>query len=147
MHALTVCVRPPRPLLADGFHKVVGSAHTRGAGEAVWEFAHPLVHRGQPELLLHIRRKEVASAKKKQLSKTEVDGVLQNLQQLQSQHAVVVSKFSEVERQNQVLWAEVTALRTQAQAQQWKIGRVRAGSVVWAGCRVPSLPERVAHVL
>jgi hypothetical protein len=66
---------------------------------------------------------------KQQLTKTEVDSVLQNLQTLQSQHELVVKKYTDLEGQNRFLWSEVANLRAQTQAQQWKINKVLAHRV------------------
>jgi hypothetical protein len=131
----------------DGFHKAVSTTHGPNDSSNL-EFFHPCVHRGQPALLSHVKR--TASTKKVvagpvlsgngwpgshsfflhtmqslQLSKVEVDGVMQQLQTLQDGHATAQTKIERLHTDNQALLSEVQRLRLVTQEQQWKINRVR----------------------
>ena len=58
----------------------------------MWEFVHPCVQRGRPELLQHVKRKENAQTKKK-MAKEDTASVLSEMMALREAHQKLKQRF------------------------------------------------------
>eukprot|EP00037_Helgoeca_nana_P010541 m.93000 g.93000 ORF g.93000 m.93000 type:complete len:379 (+) comp20263_c0_seq1:51-1187(+) len=115
-----------RQLNMYGFHKVTSAGGVKTVAREepqIWEFIHPCVQRGRPELLVHVRRKENASTKKR-MAKEETSGVMNEMMNLRDQHMRLKMKFDMVQKQNEALWKEIAEHRHRHAQQTWKIERI-----------------------
>eukprot|EP00730_Choanoeca_flexa_P006020 TRINITY_DN12069_c0_g2_i8.p1 TRINITY_DN12069_c0_g2~~TRINITY_DN12069_c0_g2_i8.p1 ORF type:complete len:397 (+),score=85.62 TRINITY_DN12069_c0_g2_i8:181-1371(+) len=113
-----------RQLNMYGFHKVVAVDTGLRSTDQVWEFVHPCVHRDHPELLVHIKRKDGGTRRAKRVTREDMDEVMQDLQSMRGNQDDMATKFSEMQRQNQALWQEVSVLRRRHEQQRAMISKI-----------------------
>eukprot|EP00045_Choanoeca_perplexa_P006947 m.60898 g.60898 ORF g.60898 m.60898 type:complete len:371 (+) comp13866_c0_seq2:174-1286(+) len=113
-----------RQLNMYGFHKVVALDTGLQSTDQQWEFVHPCVQRGRPELLVHIKRKDGGTTRAKRVTREDMDEVMSGLQTMQGTQSQLSTKFEEMQRQNQALWQEVTVLRQRHEQQRAMINKI-----------------------
>lgn len=117
-----------RQLNMYGFHKVTNTGGSKSMAKSepqLWEFVHPCVQRGRPELLVHVKRKaSESSGSKKKMPKEDVSNVLVDMMALREANLKLKQKFEAVQRQNEALWKEIAEHRHRHAQQQWKIERI-----------------------
>ena len=112
-----------RQLNMYGFHKVHISRPTLSSDGDEWEFVHPCVQRGRPDLLKHIKRKEDNKAKKN-VASSDMTNVLGALGMLKQEHDALLKQFETLQGQNGTLWEVLSAERKRHDTQQQKIEKI-----------------------
>ena len=120
-----------RQLNMYGFHKVVGveAGGLKSEKDQEMEFAHPYFHKGQHDLLIHIKRKVATSkapiagnagqfAPAPAIKSERVNEVLNEVTQLKDKQEDMDSKLGTMKKENEALWREVINLRQKHSNQQ-----------------------------
>ncbi|KAM9324092.1 heat shock factor protein 3-like [Gastrophryne carolinensis] len=117
-----------RQLNMYGFRKVMSleSGLVQSDRGSTIEFHHPFFKQGQAELLENIKRKISSTVKSddSMLSTDELQKVALELQDLKNVQSNMNTTFENMRRENQALWAEVSALRRKHSQQQKLLTKV-----------------------
>ncbi|KAM4663954.1 heat shock factor protein 3-like [Discoglossus pictus] len=116
-----------RQLNMYGFRKVMSleSGLIKPENSSAIEFQHPYFKKGKAELLENIKRKVSAvKVEDDSLAHEDLHKVLAELQELKDVQSSMDTKLDNMRRENQALWAEVTALRRKHSQQQKLLAKI-----------------------
>ncbi|KAI9002699.1 hypothetical protein BC832DRAFT_540785 [Gaertneriomyces semiglobifer] len=117
-----------RQLNMYGFHKIPhlqqGVLHSDGLPE-IWEFTNPNFQRNQPDLLCLVTRKKGRdTSDDKDGGACDINNIIQELAAIKRHQLTISADLKNIQRDNQIIWAESLEMRERYQRQQDTIAKI-----------------------